>query len=278
MFTQDLVVERIAMNRDIVRQLSVIATTVFALIINALATSLPLNGVTTAALSDAYLIRFVPAGYVFGVWGIIYMGLMAFTIYQALPAQRENPRLRAIGWWYVIGNSANALWLIFWHYYQVEITLMFMLVLLGTLLYSVSYLHQHKAQNATEALCVDLGYHIYTGWISVATIVNVTVVLFRNIQTTDEMALMWSLVLVGVAAIVAISQRYLRNDTAFGMVIAWALYGVGVKQQIYDVNGILPAAPQLVFWSQTTAMGLAILLGVWWAFGMIRSARGVQAA
>jgi benzodiazapine receptor len=264
------------MNRDIVRQLSVIATTVFALIINILATSLPLNGVTTAALSDAYLIRFVPAGYVFSVWGIIYMGLLAFTVYQALPSQRENPRLRAIAWWYVVGNLANAFWLIFWHYYQVEITLGFMLLLLGTLLYSVSYLHKNKATSTTESLCVDLGYHIYTGWISVATIVNVTVVLFRNLETTDEMALQWSLILVVVAAIVAVSQRILRNDTAFGMVIAWALYGVGVKQQLYVTNSILPAAPQLVLWSQTAAMILATLLAVWWLVSIIRNSRTPQ--
>ncbi|MFM7677886.1 MAG: hypothetical protein ACKO83_03440, partial [Roseiflexaceae bacterium] len=68
------------------------------------------------------------------------------------------------------------------------------------------------------------------------------------------------------------------NDTAFGMVIAWALYGVGVKQQLYDANGILPAAPQLVYWSQTTAMALAVLLGVWWVIGMIRSSRIAQSA
>ncbi len=261
------------MNRDIIRQLSVIATTVFALIINALATALPLNGVTTAQLSDSYLIRFVPAGYVFSVWGIIYMGVMAFTVYQALPSQRENPRLRAIGWWYVIGNNANALWLIFWHFYQVEVTLVFMLILLATLLYSVVYMYRHPAKNTTEALCVDLGYHIYTGWISVATVVNVTVVIFRNINTTDDTAIMWATILVFVAAILALSQRILRKDTAYGMVIAWALYGVGVKQQLYSQNGIMADAPQLTQVAQTTAFAIAGILAVWWLVSTVQRFR-----
>lgn len=258
------------MQRDLVRQLSVIATTIVALVINVLATALPLNGVTTAQLSDSYLIRFVPAGYVFSVWGIIYMGLIAFTVYHSLPSQRTNPRMQAIGWWYVIGNTANALWLVFWHFYMVEITLVLMLVLLASLLYSVVYLHNNKANTTAEYLCVDLGYHIYTGWISVATVVNVTVVLFRAMTVADETAVLWAMVLVAVAAILAISQRLLRSDTAYGMVIAWALYGVGVKQQLYVAQNLLPAAPQLVTVAQTTAQGLAGVLAVWFVVSMVR--------
>lgn len=261
------------MNRDLLRQIAVICTTVFALIINGLATSLPLNGVTTAQLSDSYLIRFVPSGYVFGVWGIIYMGLMAFTVYHSLPSQRTNTRMQALGWWYVIGNVANAFWLIFWHYYQVEITLVLMLVLLGTLLYSVTYMYKNPAATRTERVCVDLGYHIYTGWISVATVVNVTVVLFRNTTSTDEQALMWATVLVFVAALLALSQRYLRNDTAYGMVIAWALYGVGVKQQQYGATNLLPAAPELTMVAQTVAMAVAAILALWWVWSTVQSAR-----
>lgn len=261
------------MNRDLLRQISVICTTVVALIINSLATTLPLNGVTTAQLSDSYLIRFVPSGYVFSVWGIIYMGLIAFTVYHSLPSKRTDARMQALGWWYVVGNLANALWLVFWHYYQVEVTLVLMLVLLGTLLYSVSYMYRHPAATRTERLCVDLGYHIYTGWISVATVVNVTVVLFRNSTTTDDVAIFWAMVLVGVAAVLALSQRWLRNDTAYGMVIAWALYGVGVKQQQYAANNILPAAPQLTTISQYVAIALAIILGLWWVWSVVQSSR-----
>lgn len=259
------------MNRDVLRQISVILITIVTLIVNGLATSLPLNGVTTAKLSDSYWIRFVPAGYVFSVWGIIYTFLIAYCVYQALPSKREDPRLRAIGWWFVVGSTANTLWLVFWHYYQVEITLVMMLTLLATLIYTVTTLVRIPARTITERICVDLPFHIYTGWISVATVVNVSVVIFRRGTFSDETAIFWTLLLIGVAVVLAISQRILRQDTAYGMVIAWALYGLGVKQIQYVTNEAqLPPAPLLVTVASTTAISLASLLFAWWLLDRVR--------
>ncbi len=81
--------------KDIVRQVVNVLATLLVIGVNALASSLPLNGQTTGEISDRFDVFFVPAGYVFAIWGLIYLGLMAFSIYQALPSQRENPRLRA---------------------------------------------------------------------------------------------------------------------------------------------------------------------------------------
>lgn len=261
------------MNRDILRQISIILITIVTLAVNGAATSLPLNNVTTQQLSDSYLVRFVPAGYVFAVWGIIYIGFIAFSIWQALPANRENPRLRAIGWWYVVGSVANALWLVFWHYYMVEVTIVMMLLLLATLIYTVIVLNAQKAASRAESLCVDLPFHIYTGWISVATVVNVTVLLNKWGFTDDALGLWWAPILVFVAVALAISQRWLRRDTAYGMVIAWALYGVGVKQTQYGASGMLPDAPSLTILTTTMSYGLLVVLATWWALDVIRSRR-----
>ena len=110
------------MNRDVFRQISIIIVTIVTLTVNSLATTLPLNNKTTAELSDSFLIRFVPAGYVFSVWGLIYTGLIAYTVWQALPKNRDDARMRTIGWWFVVGSIANTLWLVFWHYQYVAIT------------------------------------------------------------------------------------------------------------------------------------------------------------
>ena len=83
---------------------------------NGLANALPLNGQTTAAVSDSFPVYFVPAGYVFAIWGVIYLALIAYTIFQALPAQRANPTLRRIGWLYILSAAANSAWIFFWHY------------------------------------------------------------------------------------------------------------------------------------------------------------------
>ena len=85
------------MKRDTLRQIITVIAVLATIVVNALANILPFNGQETGAISDRFAIYFVPAGYVFSIWGLIYLGLIAYAIFQALPAQRENPRLRSIG-------------------------------------------------------------------------------------------------------------------------------------------------------------------------------------
>jgi hypothetical protein len=80
------------MNRDTLRQLLVIIADFATIIFNITANALPLNGLNTGELSDRSKIFFVPAGFVFSIWGLRYLGLITYAIYQGLPAQRENPR------------------------------------------------------------------------------------------------------------------------------------------------------------------------------------------
>src|SRR5512137_3187399 len=124
--------------KDMLRQFSVLLTVLATLVINGLANALPLNGLNTGQISDRFHVYFVPAGYVFAIWGVIYLGLIAFAVFQALPSQRENPRLRATGWWIALGGLANSTWIFLWHYLQFPLTLVAMLVLLATLI--ITYL------------------------------------------------------------------------------------------------------------------------------------------
>ena len=121
--------------KDKLRQIVVILVTLF---VNGLANALPLNGLNTGQISDRFNVYFVPAGYVFSIWGVIYLGLIAFAIFQGLPSQRENPRLRATGWWVALGGLANSIWIFLWHYEQFPLTIIAMLILLATLI--VTYL------------------------------------------------------------------------------------------------------------------------------------------
>ena len=82
------------MSKDTFRQLANAISVVIALTVNVLASVLPLNGQNTGEISDRFQVYFVPAGYVFAIWGLIYIGWIAFAIYQFLPAQKESPRLR----------------------------------------------------------------------------------------------------------------------------------------------------------------------------------------
>ena len=111
----------------------------------------------------------------FSIWGLIYLGLIAYAIFQALPSQRENPRLRATGWWIVLGGLANSAWIFLWHYEQFPLTLVAMLVLLVTLI--MTYLGLGSGRTSVppaERWLARLPFSIYLGWITVATVANVT--------------------------------------------------------------------------------------------------------
>ncbi len=217
--------------KDFIRQIAVIFSILTTLVINGLANALPLNGLTTGEISDRFQVYFVPAGYVFSIWGLIYLGLIAFAIFQALPAQKENPHLRAIGWWVVVGSFANSAWIFLWHYEQFPLTLGAMLLLLISLIQVYRKLEfNRRTVSRAESLFVQLPFRIYLGWITVATIANITALLdYLRWDGFGIAPQIWMiLVLVAVVVIVgAINHNYC--DLAYTLVILWALAGIAVK-------------------------------------------------
>lgn len=217
--------------KDQLRQIVVIVTILATLVINGLANALPLNGLNTGQISDRFNVYFVPAGYVFSIWGLIYLGLLAFAIFQALSSQRENPRLQATGWWIALSGLANSVWIFLWHYEQFPLTLIAMLVLLGTLI--VTYLRLGIGRTtvpAAENWFVRLPFSIYLGWITVATVANVTSLLdylkWDGLGISPEIWM--GIVLAAVLVIVAL-MNFTRRDIAYTGVILWALAGISVK-------------------------------------------------
>jgi hypothetical protein len=217
--------------KDWLRQISVVLTILATIVINVLANALPINGLNTGQISDRFQVYFVPAGYVFSIWGVIYLGLMAFAIFQALPSQRENPRLRASGWWISLGGLANSAWIFLWHYEQFPLTLMAMLVLLATLI--VTYLRLGIGRTAVptaEIWAARLPFSIYLGWITVATVANVTALLdylkWDGFGIAPEI---WMGIVLAVVLVIAALMNFTRRDVAYAVVILWALAGIAVK-------------------------------------------------
>jgi len=228
------------MMKDILRQLTVIVTILATIVVNGLATALPLNGQTTGEISDRFQVYFVPAGYVFSIWGVIYLGLIAFAIFQALPSQRENPRLRATGWWISLGGLANSVWIFFWHYEQFPLTLIAMLSLLGTLM--ITYLRLdigRSAVSTAETWTVRLPFSIYLGWVTVATVANITSLLdylkWNGFGIAPET---WMVIVLAAVLVIAALVNFTRRDVAYTAVILWALAGISVKHAAVDVVAI----------------------------------------
>ncbi len=219
------------MNQDTIRQGLTILSTIAVIVVNALANILPINGKNTGEISDRFQVFFTPAGYVFSIWGVIYIALIAFSIYQALPAQHESEVLRSIAPFYWLGSLANIAWILLWHYEVFPATLIAMIVLLLTLIVTYLRLGIGVAQVTPAARwLVHIPFSIYLGWITVATIANVTAVLWlANWGGFGISSEVWTAIILFVAGGIAAAVALTRGDAAYGLVLVWAFVGIAAK-------------------------------------------------
>jgi hypothetical protein len=219
------------MKNDRLRQAINVVAVVVTIGMNGLANALPLNGQTTGEISDRFQVYFVPAGYVFSIWGLIYVALVAFAVYQALPAQRADPRLHRVGSLFTLSCLANVAWLFLWHYEMFPLTLVAMVALLVLLMAIYVRVGIGRAQvPAAKKWLVHIPFSIYLGWITVATIANVTSVLdyvgWGGWGISPEA---WTVIMLVAGTGIASAVSVTRGDSAYMLVIVWAFAGIAVK-------------------------------------------------
>jgi hypothetical protein len=245
--------------KDIVRQVVNVVAVIGTLVVNGLANALPLNGLTTGEISDRFEVYFVPAGYVFSIWGLIYLALIGFAIYQALPAQRENPRLQSVGYLFAFSCAANVAWLFLWHYEQFLWSVMAMVALLLSLILIYLRLGIGRIEVSTaERWLVQVPFSVYLGWVTVATIANVTSVLdYVSWGGWGIAPQMWAVIMLVVGAGIATAVGLTRGDVAYMLVIVWAFVGIAVKHAATPTVAIAA-------WVMTGLVALAIGASVLW--------------
>ncbi|MBW6515931.1 MAG: hypothetical protein K0B81_04845 [Candidatus Cloacimonetes bacterium] len=202
------------------------------LIINALANILPIGGKGTGELSAQYPNLFVPAGYTFSIWGLIYLMLLCFTIYQArdlFSNSRKSEELHnKVGLFFFITCLLNIGWIFAWHYELVLFSVIIMLLLLDSLI--SLYLKLGIGKNdftLIERLFVQIPFSLYLGWITIAIVANITAFLV-NIGWSrfglSEWFWFWLVILVCV--IIEIIVFIKRKDVVFNLVAIWAFIGI----------------------------------------------------
>lgn len=243
------------MINDRLRQVLVIVTTVLVFGMNVLANVLPLNGLNTGEISDRFDIFFVPAGYVFSIWFLIYAGLIAYSIYQALPAQREAPRLRAIAPWYIVSSVANVVWLFLWHYEVFSLTLFAMLALLFSLIMVFLLLNVGRVQvTSVEKWTVYVPFSIYLGWVTVATIANTTQLLFYLDWNGFGIAPdVWAAIILVAGVVISALMSLSRANVAYSLVLVWAYIGIAVK---------FPTVPMVTYSAWGSVAVILLVLGI----------------
>jgi len=213
-----------------------ILAVIITILVNALAVILPLNGKTTQELSDALPNLFVPAGITFSIWSIIYILWVVFAMYQARDLFKkeeiEMPFLQQITFLFVVSSIANSAWIFLWHYEYVGLSLLMMIILLFSLLAIYTRLNIGKSNvTMTEKLCVQVPFSVYLGWITVATIANVTAFLVSvNWDGLGIDPLTWTILIVAIGTLLTILILALRKDIAFSLVVLWAFLGIWMKR------------------------------------------------
>ena len=220
------------MSKDTFRQVANLLSVLLALTVNVLASTLPLNGQNTGEISDRFSVYFVPAGYVFAIWGVIYLGWLAFTLFQLRPSQKDSPRLRRLGYLFALSNLLNAAWLFCWHYNQFGLSVIVMLMLLGLLIASYLRLNVNRSLvSRLEYWSVDVLFSVYLGWITVATVANISDWLyFVGWDGFGIHAQAWAVIMLAIASLLGLAMAWTRRDIGYLLVLIWAFSGIAVKQ------------------------------------------------
>ncbi|NCC72436.1 MAG: hypothetical protein EOM06_03485 [Sphingobacteriia bacterium] len=243
-----------------VYQMLNIAGFIFLLAVNFLANALPIGGKTTGEVSASIPSLFTPAGFTFSIWGVIYLLLAAFVIYQAkglfINLQHEQNRfLYRIDIWFFVSCLANIAWIFAWHHELIWFSLLLILGLLGSLLMIYYFLGAgRRIISRKEHFFVHVPFSIYLGWVSVAVIANMSVLLVDiNWGKFGLSDVFWTVVMVVVASLLGVFALLSRKDYFFSLVIVWALFGI-ISKRLTDTSG---SDEEIVF---TAVTGILVIL------------------
>lgn len=217
---------------DPIRHLAVPAALLAMIAFNVLAVTLPLGGRDTGEVSALFSNLFTPAGFTFSIWSVIYVGLTAFTVYQFLPSQADNPVVQRVAVLFIVSSLLNLSWLLAWHYLWIGTSVVLMVLLLLTLILIYSRVAR-RAGERTPAyrFMVALPFRLYLGWISVATIANISAYLTSvgwDGGPVGEVG--WTLIMIAATVVLGVLSLWTRRDIFYTLVLVWALVGVAAGQ------------------------------------------------
>ena len=211
-------------------------------VVNALATAVPLGGKTTGQLSDQYPNLFVPSGLTFSIWGVIYLLLGIYAVYGIVHSVRRSDQstdfMERIGVLFLVTCVANAGWILSWQYEVLPLSLVFMVILLVTLIVIYNRLNVGRSTaTASEKYMVHLPMSVYLSWITIATIANVAALLvaygWDRFGIREEI---WTIVMIGVGIVLGLLILFSRSDIFYSLVADWALLGILMKRTADTIN------------------------------------------
>jgi hypothetical protein len=217
---------------------------VLVLAANGVAGSGALSGESIGLIANRYPSYFLPASFIFGIWSLIYLGLALFTVFQALPTAAAGRWIRRLGPWWLISGALNIGWVTAFAFSRFGLAMLVMVALLATLIViGERVATAEQAPRWVEQLCVVAPFGLYLAWISVALIANsfqyAHVVGWQGYGLGEAT---WSVLMMGVATALGWFMTFHRGAGLFPPVVAWAIYGIGVRNaQVPVLSGVAAA-------------------------------------
>ncbi len=214
-------------SQDRLRSVLVLAATACTIVFNALAAAGYVNGVSPEVISNKYLTVLTPAGYAFSIWSLIYVGIIAFSVYQMLPSQLV--RQRPVRTLYVLSCLLNCAWIYFWHREQIALCLGLIVGLWVTLILILRRFRD--AEEPGSSLLTTAPFGLYAGWVTAASLVNLAIMLkWANVEMSPAGWNIFGAVCIAAAAALAVAARVWLGNFIFPLAISWAVSAIAVKQ------------------------------------------------
>lgn len=220
------------------------------LTVNVLSNIFPSQGLTIGEIATTILqgVLITPANYAFAIWGLIYLGLIAYGVYQLRPAQRSHPTIRRVDPLLIIACIAQIAWV---YLFTLRLFWLSVVAMLGILLSLIgAYLQlsigRERVPRERQWL-VQMPFSIYLGWISVATIVNIASALYTSgWDGWGIRAESWTIIMLILGAVIAAIVAIQRADTAFTLVFVWAYVAIAIRQLNAPSIGITAGVSAIV--------------------------------
>ena len=225
--------------RDLVRQIAVISTFCFMIIAAMVGTGLfggtPVQDLQGGAL-DADGSYLAPARPAFSIWTVIYVGLFAYTVWQALPSQRARDRQRALGWLIAGTMVLNGLWLVTAQFATLPLTVLAIIALLVLLGVTFRRAVVLPGRGIVDAMLIDGVTGLHLGWVALASVANTAAWLTRVVpESWGEAATAWGVVVLVVVALIGVAIAWASGwRIAPGLAMAWGLAWIGLGRLAFE--------------------------------------------
>lgn len=212
------------MTKYLPKRILALASFGFVLVMNVVATALPLGGLSVGDVSRRYDTLFAPSDFTFGIWGLIYLGL---TVYSLVQLASNSPTIQAITPWFIAANLLNGFWIIAWRLELLWLSALILALLLFSL-FKINQVTTHQRVDLASTLSIRVPFAIYFGWVTVATIANISSLLVQ-LGFAEGLVLpaqTWTVVILVVAALIGSLTALVNASPAYSLVLLWAFWGI----------------------------------------------------